>query len=129
MLEQLARSGKILNKNRKENRKLKVETTFDGTRLNPEMGGSITNLFSENFTPEEVTYGILEGMSQELYKMYQLIQNQTGIKIETAIGSGNGLRKNPVLCEIIEEMFGVELILAGCEEEAATGAAISSDFS
>lgn len=129
VLEQLARSGKILNKNRKENRKLKVETTFDGTRLNPEMGGSITNLFSENFTPEEVTYGVLEGMSQELYKMYQLIQNQTGIKIETAIGSGNGLRKNPVLCEIIEEMFGVELILAGCEEEAATGAAISSDFS
>ncbi len=42
------------------------------------------------------------------------------------IGSGNGLRKNLVLCEIIEEIFGIKLILAECEEEAATGAAISS---
>lgn len=42
------------------------------------------------------------------------------------IGSGNGLRKNPVLCEIIEEIFGIKLILAEYEEEAATGAAISS---
>lgn len=37
-----------------------------------------------------------------------------------------GLRKNPVLCEIIEEIFGIKLILAEYEEEAATGAAISS---
>ena len=37
------------------------------------------------------------------------------------IGSGNGLRKNPV-----EEIFGIKLILAEYEEEAATGAAISS---
>ena len=41
-------------------------------------------------------------------------------------GSGNGLRKNPVLCEIVEEMFGAKLALAECEEEAATGAALSS---
>ena len=42
------------------------------------------------------------------------------------IGSGNGLRKNPVLCGIVEEMFGAKLALAECEEEAATGAALSS---
>ena len=42
------------------------------------------------------------------------------------IGSGNGLRRNPVLCEIIEDMFKAELVLAECEEEAATGAAMSS---
>ena len=55
-------------------------------------------------------------MSRELYQMYQTIQN----------GTGNGLRKNPVLCEIVEEMFGAKLALAECEEEAATGAALSS---
>ena len=44
------------------------------------------------------------------------------------IGSGNGLRKNPVLCEIIGDMFNAELVLAECEEEAATGAAMSSSM-
>ena len=65
-------------------------------------------------------------MSRELYQMYQTIQNGTGMKIKRMIGSGNGLRKNPVLCEIVEEMFGAKLVLAECEEEAATGAALSS---
>ena len=64
-------------------------------------------------------------MSRELYQMYQTIQNGTGIQIKRMIGSGNGLRKNPVLCEIVEEMFGAKLVLAECEE-AATGAALSS---
>ena len=71
-------------------------------------------------------YGTLEGMSRELYQMYQTIQNGTGMQIKRMIGSGNGLRKNPVLCEIVEEMFGAKLVLAECEEEAATGAALSS---
>ena len=60
--------------------------------------------------------------------MYQTIHKGTTIKVTHMIGSGNGLRKNPVLCQIIEEMFGAELTLAECEEEAATGAAISSTY-
>lgn len=38
------------------------------------------------------------------------------------------IEKNPVLCEIIEDMFKAELVLAECEEEAATGAAMSSSM-
>ena len=128
VLEQMARTGKELNANRSTNRKLKVKTTFDGTRLNPESSGSITHLFSDNFTPEALIYGVLEGMSAELYGMYETIQKGTDIKIRHMIGSGNGLRKNPVLCEIIEDMFKAELALAECEEEAATGAALSSMY-
>ncbi len=60
---------------------------------------------SENFTPEDFCYGVLKGMSTELYQMYMTIQKGIGIKIRRMIGSGNGLRKNPVLCEIIEDMF------------------------
>lgn len=118
-MEQLARAGK-------EKQRLRIETTFDGTRAHPEQTGSITNLSAENFTPESFVYGVLEGMSRELYTMYQIIHAGTAIKIERMIGSGNGMRKNPVLCEIMEEMFDAELTLAEYEEEAATGAAISS---
>ncbi len=125
-MEQLAKAGKEVNAGREEKQKLQIETTFDGTRVHPEQTGSITNLSAENFTPESFVYGVLEGMSRELYTLYQTIHVGTAIKIERIIGSGNGLRKNPVLCEIMEEMFGAELTMAECEEEAATGAAVSS---
>lgn len=127
-MEKMARTGRDLNSERTESRKIKVETTFDGTRVNPEKSGSITQVSSENFTPEDFCYGVLKGMSTELYQMYMTIQKGTGIKIRRMIGSGNGLRKNPVLCEIIEDMFKAELVLAECEEEAATGAAMSSSM-
>ena len=125
-LEKLAKAGKGFNAGQPEKQRLKIETTFDGTRVNPELSGSITNLLSDNFTPEAFTYAVLEGMSRELYEMYQTIRKGTNVKITHMIGSGNGLRKNPVLCQIIEEMFEAKLTLAECEEEAATGAAISS---
>ena len=125
-LEKLARDGKASCVGKEEKQRLQIETTFDGTRVHPEQSGSITNLRAENFTPAAFVYGTLEGMSRELYQMYQTIQNGTGMKIKRMIGSGNGLRKNPVLCEIVEEMFGAKLVLAECEEEAATGAAVSS---
>lgn len=129
IMETMAEKGKEFNTRQPENRRFKIETTFDGTRVSPELGGSITNLFSDNFTPESFTYGVLEGMSRELYNMYQIIHDGTDIEVKHITGSGNGLRKNKVLCEIIEEMFGAELVLAKCEEEAAVGAAISGNIS
>lgn len=127
-MEQLARAGKEVHAGQEEKQRLRIKTTFDGTRVHPEQTGSITNLTAENFTPELFVYGVLEGMSRELYTMYQTIHAGTAIKIEHMIGSGNGLRKNPVLCEIMKEMFGAELTLAEYEEEAAAGAAVSSFF-
>ena len=129
IMETMAEKGKEFDARQLENRRLKIETTFDGTRVSPELGGSITNLFSDNFTPESFTYGVLEGMSRELYNMYQTIHNGTDIEVKHITGSGNGLRKNKVLCEIVEEMFGAELVLAEYEEEVAVGAAISGSIS
>ena len=104
---------------------MKVQTTFDGTRIDSGLRGEIRNISSENFTPEFLTYGVLEGMIRELYDMFVQIEKGTEIKIVQMIGSGNGLRKNKVLCEIAEKMFGMKLTLSECKEEAATGAAIS----
>ena len=114
IMETMAEKGKELDARQLENRRLKIETTFDGTRVSPELGGSITNLFSDNFTPESFTYGVLEGMSRELYNMYQTIHNGTDIEVKHITGSGNGLRKNKVLCEIVEEMFGHSLKEGQC---------------
>ena len=42
---------------------------------------------------------------------------------EEVVGSGDGLRVNPVLCRMMEETFGLPLRLSESREEAALGAA------
>ena len=119
-MEQLARAGQ------QQKDRMKVNTTFNGTRVHPELRGSILNVSEENFTPEGLVYGVLEGMAAELYEMFRMIQKGTGIQAEHLIASGNGLRRNPVLQEICSDMFGAVLTLADYREEAACGAAVSS---
>lgn len=112
-----------------ENRKaggLHVSTLFQGTRQKPEERGSITNICEENFTPGNLIYGVLTGMAEELFAMYQKIYEETGIRAERLVASGNGLRKNPILQDIFSEMFRAELKMAAFEEEAASGAALSA---
>ena len=114
-----------LERGKKDADRLKVCTAFNGTRVEPGLRGSITNIGEDNFTPESLTYGVLEGMARELYDMYCLMREGTDLKAERLVASGNGLRMNPVLQEICSSMFGAELILADFKEEAACGAAVS----
>ena len=58
--------------------------------------------------------------------MFDVIRKLTGIKADKLIASGNGVRKNKVLQHIFEELFETKLYLAKYEEEAASGAAVSS---
>lgn len=108
-----------------DSERMQVRTTFNGTRVNPDLRGSITGISEENFTPEGLVYGVLSGMAQELYEMYETIREGTGIRATKVVASGNGLRKNEVLQKICGQMFGVDPVLAPYEEEAACGAAVS----
>lgn len=103
-----------------------IITTFQGTRVDPSQRGSILNINEDNFTAENLVFGVLTGMAQELYDMFLTIQKGTAIRAEKLIGSGNGIRRNKVLQSILEQMFGAALILSQYQEEAACGAAISS---
>ena len=103
---------------------LLVNTTFQGTRQDPALRGSILNISDDNFTPEHLIYGVLEGMAQELYGFYETMCQSGMCDINRLVGSGNGLRMNPVLQRIFERKFRKELELADCQEEAACGAAI-----
>ena len=101
-----------------------IVTLFQGTRKDPSLRGTITGLGTENFTPLDFTYGVMHGMARELYEMYRGYADLVGGPAATMIGSGNGLRKNPHLCRIMEKTFGCPLILSEYNEEAACGAAI-----
>ncbi len=116
--------GKILDE-KNDGEKLKVNTTFSGTREKPEKRGSIKNIGTENFTPKALIGGVLEGMAEELYKMYRKIEKGLACPKTRMVASGNGIRKNRHLQEVMSEKFGMGLELAKREEEAAYGAAVS----
>mgnify|MGYP003304592592 CR=1 FL=1 len=62
-------------------------------------------------------------MVDELYDFYLDMKN---ISYESVIGSGNGIRKNNLLKEVINDKFKTNLIVNNIKEEAAYGAAIYS---
>ena len=99
-----------------------VDTRFAGTRKEPEVRGSITNISEENFSPGALAKGVLAGMAEELYVMYRHMNvSRWGL-----IGSGNGIRKNRRLQDVMEDYFGEKMKIPAHKEEAAYGAALFS---
>ena len=47
-----------------------ISPLFQGTRTEPTLRASITNLSADNFTPMHMTWAMLEGMTKELFDMY-----------------------------------------------------------
>ena len=63
-------------------------------------------------------------MCHELYTMYEAYQKRGGRSVTHIIGSGNGLRKNPYLCQMVSALFNAPFALSDKQEEAAYGAAL-----
>ncbi|MDF2614365.1 MAG: hypothetical protein K0S71_2151 [Clostridia bacterium] len=103
---------------------LKISTQFCGTRENPSLRGKISNLGTDNFTPGHFTVGVLQGMVQELNDLYQMMKLEQAIVPKMMIGSGNALRMNRVLQQMISEVFGMPLHIPVYKEEASYGAAL-----
>lgn len=104
----------------------RIRTTFSGTRSDPSMRGQIQGIGVENFHPGAMTAGMLLGILEELYAMYEKMCQMTGKKARILVGSGNGFRKNPLLRELAKELFQMPVAVPLCREEAAYGAAIQS---
>lgn len=101
-----------------------VETTFSGTRDDPVKRGSIAGIGIENFHPGALTVGLIKGILEELHQSYEAICRRTGHRPGRLVGSGNGLRRNPLMRRIAEEMFGLKMMVPEHQEEAAFGAAL-----
>ena len=102
---------------------LEVCTAFDGTRENPGLRGSVSNISVDNFTPGNLVYGVLSGMAEELWQLYCSIGPGQESGGKQLLASGNGLRKNIWLQRIMSERFGMPLSVSDRTEEAACGAA------
>ena len=102
----------------------KVDTAFSGTRSDPSRSGMITGIGVENFHPGAMTVGVIRGILEELHDQYEQMCRLTGKKAIHLAGSGNGIRRNPLMRKMAEKMFGMPMDVAEYEEEAAYGAAV-----
>lgn len=108
----------------KDKRQLQVDTRFCGTRKDPGLRGSISGISEDNFTPAQLVTGFLWGMAKELRDIYEKMQASGPKALGKMAGSGNAIRKSPVLQSYLEEIFGLDLLVPAHTEEAAFGAAL-----
>ncbi len=103
---------------------LSVDTSFCGMRIDPMKRGAIKDIDLSNFTPSALILGVINGMSDELYKLYCAGR----IKKSHIVASGGAIRKNDVLRKVLQDKFGMAVSVSSVKEEAATGAALFSAY-
>lgn len=96
---------------------------FRGTRTEPSLRASVSDISEHNFNAQALTLSVLKGISKELKDFYDSLSRIFGER-KYLIGSGNAVRMNPVLKRIIEKNYGKNLQVPIHTEEAAFGAAL-----
>lgn len=113
--------NKLAEKGLKDGSALQVKTTFCGTRADPTLRGQINGIGENNLTPEALSAGVLCGMADELFDMYKTMPSDTARYL---VASGNAVRKNVVLQQILTQKFNLPIQIPKNTEEAASGAAL-----
>lgn len=100
---------------------LTVRPHFMGERHQPLLRGAIEGIDLSNFDLGRVARGLAQGILGNLRNMLPpwAISGRTRL-----VGSGNALRRNPLLQRTASEVFGLPLALTDGREEAALGAAL-----
>ena len=103
---------------------LRCDPRFAGTRPDPGQRGHFDGISLANFTPGHFARAVLEGVAESFAEQYKLME-RTGLPARSRlIGSGNGIRRNPLLGQILATRFGMPLVTPSHLEEAAYGAAL-----
>lgn len=101
-----------------------VEPLFTGSRSNPLAKAAVREITPGTFTPGHMARALFEAMAAQLADSYREAAKLGAGTRSTLVGSGNGLKLNPVLRESLESEFGMTLQLGRHNEEAAIGAAL-----
>lgn len=101
-----------------------VETTFAGTRLDPNQTGTIRRITAANFHPDSLAYGFLRGITEELYGFYTLLPEELRRQRTMLAGGGNALIRIEPLRGIVAERFRIPLVVPDSLPFGALGAAL-----
>lgn len=94
----------------------------ESEKLTP--GAGFYSLTIQNFHPGDFIRSYVAGMAGELHTLYEVFPREIRNEKVRIVASGNGLRKNQLLCDEIKKQFGMELYFTAFKEEAAAGAAL-----
>jgi len=97
--------------------------SFSGTRVDPAIRGSFTGVSAHNLTPGHLARAVLEGVSNQLYALYEAMRPLTGPRADL-VGAGNAIAQNGLLAHILASRFSLPLHLPAFDEAAAVGAAL-----
>ncbi|MCC3376420.1 FGGY family carbohydrate kinase [Cohnella sp. REN36] len=102
----------------------RVNPSFYGTRAEPDRRGAIVGLGEANWSPQRLAAGFLAGLADELAAFRDAMPAPLRAAAQVAIGSGNGIRRNPALRRLLRDRLGMPVRLPAAGEEAAFGAAV-----
>jgi sugar (pentulose or hexulose) kinase len=97
---------------------------FRGSRREPLARGQFTGITFDNFTLGHVARAVLEGIAGTMRTFFDDAGEARPEHLQRIVGSGNGLRNNWLLVEILSHTFDREVWLPQHQEEAAFGAAL-----
>ncbi len=101
-----------------------VDPLFTGSRSNPLAKAAVRELTPGTFTPGHMARALFEAMAAQLADSYLEAAKLGAGTRSLLVGSGNGLKLNPVLRESLESELSMSLQLGRHNEEAAIGAAL-----
>ncbi|MFW6189414.1 MAG: sedoheptulokinase [Planctomycetota bacterium] len=105
---------------------LRLEPYFLGSRAEPERTGRLSGMTLQNNTPGHWARAWIGGIVEELAGYYRRM-TEAGLRPrERAVGSGNGMRRNPVMRAAAAEALGMPVCVPAWEEVAACGAALAA---
>jgi len=103
---------------------LVCEPMFAGTRSDPNRRAAWRGMTAGNLTPGHMTRALLEGMAREFAEQVAAIQAQGGRRLTRLAVTGNAMRRNRLLCDMVRQATGLPLVIPQHQEEAAFGAAL-----
>jgi sugar (pentulose or hexulose) kinase len=121
--EVYARLGRLVEAAQPGSGGLRVDPRFAGERGNPDVRGALTGVGPDNLTVANLARATLEGTARELGDLWRSAGSHVAPEV---VATGNAVRRNPVLLEMLREEFGVPVHLGRWEEEAAVGAALAA---
>lgn len=103
---------------------LRIAPSLYGSRKGAAPGGRVEGLTPENFTLGDMVRAYVTGMALELFRMYEQLPDALRQGKKEIVASGNGIRRNGLLKQEVERLFGLPVRCRDIKEEAAAGAAM-----
>ena len=95
--------------------------SLSGERYAPHLRGSFSNISFDTFTIGDMTAALCRGLVTSLKNA---LPAEFLASRKEVVGSGNAIRRSPLMQQIIRETFGCELRLQEGAEPTAAGAAL-----